>query len=113
MATDEKGPEPTGWELSRGIDRIEATLREQNNNYLQTQVWLSEKAQLNAKAEAQGAEIAALRADARATADKADITAQRIEDQKGRNKLMIYGIIASPIVAGVILWVINGGLQTP
>lgn len=105
------GPEPTGWELSRGIARIEQTLREQNSAYLPSALWLSEKAGLVTATTNQGGEIAVLRTDLSETKRVADESASKLEEQRSRNRLFVYGIIAAPLLTILVTWVLGGGLS--
>ena len=109
----EQGPEPTGWELMRGIARIEQAVKDNASTYLPIALFVSEKKQLTDRADGLGGEIAFLRSELSKTKDQSAASEQRLDDQRGRNRLMLYGLVATPIVTGVIFWVINGGLSTP
>lgn len=109
----EQGPEPTGWELMRGIARIEQAVKDNASTYLPIALFVSEKKQLTDRADNLGKEIAVLRADLGEATKQGAANEQRQDDQRGRNRLFLYGLVGGPIVTGVIVWIVNGGLSTP
>lgn len=109
----EQGPEPTGWELMRGIARIEQAVKDNASTYLPIALFVSEKKQLTDNAGHLGLEITVLRAAVTDAARQSAANEQRLDDQRGRNRLMLYGLVAAPLVSGVIVWIIGGGLVTP
>lgn len=106
----EQGPEPTGWELMRGIARIEQAVKDNASTYLPIALFVSEKKQLTDRADNLGSEIASLRSALGDASKQSAANEQRLDDQRGRNRLMLYGLVAAPVVSGVIVWIINGGL---
>ena len=111
--SEEQGPEPTGWELMRGIARIEQAVKDSSSTYLPIALFVSEKKQLTDREDTLGGEIAIIRADLNTANDRSLTNEQRLNDQRGRNRLMVYGLVGGPIITGVIFWITNGGLSTP
>lgn len=107
---EEVGKEPGGWELYRGIERIEAAVSKVAQNSMTSQVFAIEKAAILAKVDAQGKEIGDLRTQAITDRQTIDANAKAAEDQRNRNRLFIYGIIAGPIAAAIVTFVASGGL---
>ena len=110
---EEQGPEPTGWELMRGIARIEQAVKDSASTYLPIQLFISEKKQLTDREDSLGKEIATIRGDLKTANDRSLVNEQRLDDQRGRNRLFLYGLVGGPVITGVLIWIINGGLTTP
>jgi hypothetical protein len=109
---DEVGKEPGNWELYRGIERVEQTLKEISANSLSAAVFAIEKAgiqgQIASLAEHQVAQDAQAKADRESNAKYQ----QAQEDQKNKNRLLMYGMFGGPIVAIVVTFVATGGLTS-
>lgn len=108
---EDQGPEPSGWELMRGIREIKEVLKDNASTYLSINLFVSEKKGLTDKDEALGLELAALRAEVARNRTVSDNNAQRLEEQKSRNRLTIYGLIAAPLVTLLANWILSGGLH--
>ena len=106
----EQGSEPTGWELMRGIARIEQAMRDNASTYLPITLFISEKKQITDRLDNLGREVGGLRSSQHESAKQSNANEQRLDDQRGRNRLMLYGLIAAPLISGVIVWIIGGGL---
>jgi hypothetical protein len=96
------GKEPGGWELYRGIERVEAAIHEMTKNSVSAAVFAVEKQALHTRIDGQATEIAQLRADA--LLDRKQITDYQKEQdsQKGRNRLFVYGIIGAALAPQIV-----------
>lgn len=97
----------------RGIARIEQAVRDNARTYLTLDVFESEKRAATAAREAQGREIADLRGELTIARTTNDTNEQKLEAQRGRNRLFIYGLIAAPIVTVIANYILQGGLVNP
>lgn len=97
----------------RGIARIEQAVKDNASTYLPIALFVSEKKQLTDRADTLGGEIAILRTALTTANDRLIVNEQRLDDQRGRNRLFLYGLVGGPVVTGVIFWIVNGGLSTP
>ena len=94
-----EGPEPSNWELMRGLDRLEKTVDRLGGKVVSTEVYVADKQA----------------ADARATRGESRIRdlenqAQDAEKLKRTQRTTIILAICSPLLAGMGAFVIAGGL---
>jgi len=107
---EEVGKEPGNWELYRGIERVETALKNVLAQTVPLGVYTVEKAAMSARIDDVAADNAELRTKieqaktAQAASDKA------LEDQRGRNRLFVYGLILGPLGVALVGWLLNGGL---
>lgn len=109
MADDET-KSPSNWELYRGIERVEIAVQSLTQGSVSSQVFAIEKAALNGRIDGLNERVVELTAQdlvnkrAIADANKAE------EEQRNRNRLFVYGIIAAPIVGVIVSFIASGGL---
>jgi hypothetical protein len=109
MDVNVEGKEPGNWELYRGIERVEAAVHEISKNAVSAAVFAVEKQALSTRIDTNGKEIAELRASELANKTALENYAKEQEAQRGRNRLLVYGIVATPIIALLINFAFAGG----
>lgn len=109
---EEASKEPGNWELYRGIERVEAAVHKIAEQSVSAAVFAVEKQSLNVRIDAQGGEIAELRAQQLVDRQHLEAYQKEQESQKGRNRLFVYGILLSPLAALVLKFIFDGGLVT-
>lgn len=109
-AADEKSKEPGPWELYRGMERIEAAVHKIAEQSVSAAVFAVEKQALNARIDNHNIEISEVRAAQVLDRSKIELYQKEQEQQKGRNRLFVYGILLSPLAALVLKFVFDGGL---
>ena len=99
MGVGEAGPEPTGWELMRGLELVRGEISQIGGRVVSAEVYNADKL-------AAGDRM--LRAEARLR----DLETNAVEGEKLKRsqRLTISLAIASPVVAAVIGWITSGGL---
>lgn len=109
-AVDDASKEPGPWELYRGMERIEAAVHKIAEQSVSAAVFAVEKQALNSRIDNHNIEIAELRAAQVLDRSKLEQYQKEQEQQKGRNRLFVYGILLSPVAALVLKFVFDGGL---
>lgn len=99
----DQGPEPTPWELMRGLSRVEDAVHKLGGKVVSVDLYAADQDRVNSRLrdletgirDAKNAELAAV---------------NRAEDQKSRNRWTLIGLVASPFAAAVAFFIIQGGL---
>lgn len=112
-AVEDASKEPGNWELYRGMERIEAAVHKIAEQSVSAAVFAVEKQSLNLRIDTQGAEIAELRAQQLVDRQHLEAYQKEQEQQKGRNRLFVYGILLSPLAAVLIKYFFDGGFGVP
>lgn len=107
----EKIPGP--WELYRGIERIEQTLKDQAANYVTQHAFALEKQILVSMINGLGTEVAEQKSETKLNKERADAADKAREDAKARTRLMWVSIFASPFVGVLVGWALSGALRVP
>lgn len=92
------GREPGGWELYRGIERIEKAVREQSSNFVPIGVYNIAMATMQAQIDTLKAEQASLESEQKA---QAAAKAKQDEDLR-KTKAQQWFAIGSVVLAGII-----------
>ncbi len=109
--TEQQGPEPTGWELLRGLNRIEERLTGMASSFVSQVAFEGEKSRVQDRFDGQGREIAELKKDRDEAATKAAAAEQRADEQRTRNRWQLIGLISSPFATAIVLFIVQGGLK--
>lgn len=104
LVVDEQGKEPGGWELYRGMERIEVALQSLSQGMLPMQIFLVEKAQLNSRIDGAMVDILELKAQHKVDALTASQNAKELEGQKARNRQFVIALIATPVLGGIVTY---------
>ena len=107
------GKEPGGWELLRGLDKIERTLQSVSKDMLSAQVFAIEKAAIMQSVSQQGVEIVEMKATRLLDQQALQEQQKRSDDQKGRNRLFVYGLVLSPVVGVLFSLLLNSATIVP
>lgn len=105
------GPEPSNWELMRGINDLKRTMENVSTTYLPNTLFASEKKALTDRDDSMGREIGQLRTQITELQKTGSDNEQKLEEQRSRNRLMVYGLIAAPVITVIANWVLGGGLH--
>jgi len=108
---EEPGKEPGNWELYRGIERVETALKEIASNSLSASVFAIEKAAILLQIASVNEKQVEAAAQAKQDRDELDAYKKDIEDQKGKNRLFVYGLFGGPLAVALIGWLLTGGLR--
>ena len=111
---DESGPEPTGWELMRGLRRIEESLSSLGQKVVPLDLYMRDREHTQQEMKSMAGKVAHLEQSMDAERDqRAKEEADRrkaSDEQASRNRLFWLGIGLGPIVGAVVAWVVGGGL---
>ena len=110
MAGDDTGKEPTPWELMRSLERIESSVRELSTGVMTAQVFAVEKASLVQLIGDNRGRIGELDVKIKTAVQELDAYKAQIEDQRGKMRLMVYGLILGPVAALIVTFIASGGL---
>lgn len=108
---EEVGKEPGGWELYRGIERIGKQLDTIAAGTLSASVWAVEKAALEGRLTGIAETVAKTETARIADREELDTYRKEQEDQRNKNRLFVYGLIATPVIGGIVLFLLSGGLN--
>lgn len=108
----DQGPEPTGWELMRGLKRVEDAIHESYGNFVSVELFSASQLREDERHSLTVDQIAGLKSDVAMAKRDAASTALRLEEQRTRNRQFVVAIIATPIVATIIMWLLEGGITT-
>lgn len=112
LSDEIKGDEPTIWELYRGIERVEKAVHDMSANSVSAAVFAVEKQALHSRIDTLQAEQVNLKAHQLASDNAVSLYVKEQDAQRGRNRLFVYALLATPVVATVLNFVFSGGLRT-
>ncbi|MDJ0337480.1 hypothetical protein [Cryobacterium sp. PH31-O1] len=99
----EQGPEPTPWELMRGLSRVEDAVHQLGGKVVNIDLYAADQARVNTRLRDLETGIR----DAKTAEVAAD---NRADDQKARNRWTLIGLFASPFIAAIAIFITQGGL---
>lgn len=99
---EESGKEPGGWELYRGIRRVESAIHEIATTSVSAAVFAVKEQALNSRIDAVVLEQSNQKAAQLASDNALATYAKEQEAQKGRNRALIYGIIAAALAPSLV-----------
>ena len=108
----DQGPEPTGWELMRGLKRVEDAIHESYGNFVSVALFSAAQVREDERHTATVDHMADVRKDVELVKRDALATERRLEEQRTRNRQFVIALIATPVVGAVIVWLLNGGIAT-
>jgi hypothetical protein len=100
----DNGPDPTPWELMRGLTRVEEAIRQFTGKVVSLDVYNADKERMNSR-------LRDLETEARAAKAAETAADNRAEDQRSRNRWTIIALIASPFVSAIVIFIVQGGFQ--
>ncbi|WP_022886351.1 hypothetical protein [Glaciibacter superstes] len=100
----DQGPEPTPWELMRGLKRVEDAVGAIGGKVVSVELYAADKARTDSR-------LRDIEQGLKEAAQASRAEENRSEDQKARNRWLLIGLIASPFVSAIAIFIIQGGLQ--
>jgi len=99
----ENGPEPTPWELMRGLSRVEEAIHQLGGKVVSLDLYTADQVRVSSRLRDLETGIR----EAKAAETAAD---NRADDQRARNRWLIIGMVAGPFVSTIVVFIVQGGL---
>ena len=99
----DQGPEPTPWELMRGLNRVEDAIHKLGGKVVSIDLYTADQNRVNTRLR----ELETGIRDAKTAELAAD---NRADDQKSRIRWILIGLVASPFLAAIVFFIVQGGL---
>ena len=100
---DDQGPEPTPWELMRGLNRLTDAIHQLGAKVVSVDLYTADQNRINTRLRDLETGIS----DAKTAEVAAD---NRADDQRSRIRWILIGLVASPFMAAIAIFIIQGGL---
>lgn len=109
------GKEPGGWELYRAIRALQKSVETYASSSMSAAVFAVKEQVLtdaiNKVATNQAQAAADQKAETLRLSNELSEYKKSQEDQKGKNRLFVYGLIGGPVATAIVAFVILGGLR--
>ena len=99
----DQGPEPTPWELMRGLNRLTDAIHQLGGKVVSVDLYTADQNRVTSRLK----DLENAIRDAKAAELAAD---NRADDQKSRIRWILIGLVASPFLAAIVFFIVQGGL---
>ncbi|TFD09833.1 hypothetical protein E3T26_14495 [Cryobacterium sp. TMT1-21] len=100
----DNGPEPTPWELMRGLTRVEEAIHQLGGKVVSLELYTADQLRVSSRLR----DLETGSRDSKAAVIAAD---NRAEDQRTRNRWTLIGLVGGPFISAFTVFLIQGGFR--